>query len=94
VPTKPIEPTESRPPNSAFDYFMLRIEREAASADPGPNGTVERLGTGDKHDFAGGPHLLELLTGWRRSNWKMRRPEDPGNGTATPVTGNARIRID
>jgi hypothetical protein len=68
--------SNSRPQH--FDYFMLRIEREPAPAEPGPCGIVERLGSGEKLEFSGGPHLVDLLTTWRQSNWKMRRPNDPG----------------
>jgi len=87
----PVETAESRA--LGFDYFMLRVEREPEADSSGPNGTIERLGTGDKQEFAGVSHLLQLLTGWRQSNWKMRRPDDPGNG-APPAPVSAHTRLD
>ncbi|MBV6521309.1 MAG: hypothetical protein MNPFHGCM_01443 [Gemmatimonadaceae bacterium] len=55
-------PTDDSPgAQPGFDYFVLRIVRASGRAGESVHGTVERLGTQQKRDFAGTAELLRLL---------------------------------
>ncbi len=47
-----------------FAYFMVRLQRPAAGGDTTLAGVVERLGTGEKREFASAAELYDLLELW------------------------------
>jgi hypothetical protein len=56
-----------------FSYYMIRIRHSAAEDRPDPlAGVVERLGSGEKQNFAAGEELLRLLSGWTEGLPNMR----------------------
>ena len=56
-----------------FSYYMIRIRHSPADDRPEPLvGVVERLGTGEKQNFADGEALLQLLSGWTEGPPNMR----------------------
>ena len=56
-----------------FSYYMIRIRHSPAEDRPEPlAGVVERLGAGEKQNFADGAELLRLLSGWSEGLPNMR----------------------
>lgn len=65
-----------------FDYFMVRVTR--TEDDARLTGLVERLGSGEKHSFGSGQHLLWLVAAWSNteSNLQTRAgASNPGDGS-------------
>jgi hypothetical protein len=65
-----------------FSYYMIRIRHSPAEdrLEPLLAGVVERLGSGEKQNFADGAELLRLLSGWTERHPNMRSV--PGRGKA------------
>jgi hypothetical protein len=57
-----------------YSYYMIRI-RHSSAPEPRQEaltGIVERLGSGEKQNFADGEELLRLLTEWTDGLTNMR----------------------
>ena len=66
-----------------FSYYMIRIRHAVEDRTDALAGVVERLGSGQKQDFAGGEELLRLL-----GRWIDGRPNMP------PVIGGGKTSGD
>lgn len=66
-------------------YFMIRVQQCIGREPEAVNGTIERLGTGDKRQFSGERELLALLRTWPADPVKMQAAESPSkSGPARP----------
>jgi hypothetical protein len=62
-----------------FSYYMIRIRHSSAEDRRDPlAGVVERLGAGEKQNFADGAELLRLLSGWAEGLPNMRPVSEGG----------------
>jgi hypothetical protein len=60
-----------------YSYFTIRIQNAAdASGERSLAGVIERLATGEKHEFGSGSELIELVTAWSCGVPKMAPTPD------------------
>ena len=70
-------------PSIRFRYYMIRVQTPAnatpADGSPELSGVVERLGSGEKRDFADGDELVRLVTAWSEATPNMGGGPHAGN---------------
>jgi hypothetical protein len=66
-------------PARCFVYLLLRVE--GGRAESGVQGTIERIGTGQRRNFSSLPELMELLKQWH-GELNIGSPTMSGNETA------------
>jgi hypothetical protein len=70
-------------PSIQFRYYMIRVQTpaDAIPTDGAPelSGVVERLGSGEKRDFADAAELVRLVTAWSEAIPNMGGGPHAGN---------------
>jgi hypothetical protein len=63
--------TDHEKPSIQFRYYMIRVQTPAdtipTDGAPELSGVVERLGSGEKRDFADVAELVRLVTTWSKA---------------------------
>jgi hypothetical protein len=58
-------------------YFMIRVQRPLGRESEAFTGSIERLGTGEKHQFSNEQELLTLLRFWPADASRMEAAGGP-----------------